>query len=112
MSGANTDKSPTGNLRPPWAKGQSGNPSGRPRGDRWFRSLCRKRTVKALKALDRALEDPDTAVSAAKALLEFGWGKAPAAGYQPKDEATDRAASTLTDDEVMRLARLKLSSEH
>jgi hypothetical protein len=64
------------NLRP-WKPGQSGNPSGRPKGDAWFRKLCRKRTVKALKALEAALERDEHAVSAAKALLEFGWGKAP-----------------------------------
>lgn len=78
MNGANTGNSP--NLRAPWKKGESGNPSGRPRGDGWFRKLCRKRTVRALKALERAMDGADAgpAVSAAKALLEFGWGKAPA----------------------------------
>jgi hypothetical protein len=59
-------------------KGVSGNPTGRPKNDGWFRELCRKRTVKALKALTSALSDPDSRVAAAKALLEFGWGKAPA----------------------------------
>jgi hypothetical protein len=70
-------------------KGVSGNPSGRPKTDGWFRELCRKRTRKALKALTDALEDPDQRVAAAKAVLEFAWGKAPAAGFaQPEEVQT------------------------
>jgi hypothetical protein len=65
--------------------GQSGNAGGRPKGDAWFRKLCRRRTMRALKALDAALKDEHFRVSAAKALLEFGWGKAPAVVVLPED---------------------------
>lgn len=68
--------------------GVSGNPSGRPKTDGWFRELCRKRTKRALKALTDALTGED-AVPAAKALLEFAWGKAPAAGFVAPGEAAD-----------------------
>lgn len=73
------------------------NPTGRPKGDRWFRELCRKRTRKALKALTDALADEDgkIRVSAAKALLEFGWGRAPAAGFMPPKEDAASAADPL-----------------
>ena len=66
----------TSGLKPPWSKGQSGNPGGRPKGYRAFRKLCRGYTMEALDALADALKDDATRVAAAKVLLEFGWGKA------------------------------------
>lgn len=92
-------------------KGVSGNAGGRPKGDGWFRKLCRKRTVKALKALTDALDDPDSRVAAAKALLEFGWGKAPAHGFDKGDaDATDTKLDGLTADEITELARRELAA--
>jgi hypothetical protein len=95
----------------PFPKGVSGNPGGRPKGDGWFRKLCQKRTVRALKALDAALEDPDSRVSAAKALLEFGWGKAPAAGYVAPADGTheQRALSDLSPEVRQQLAAAYLA---
>jgi Family of unknown function (DUF5681) len=54
--------------------GQSGNPSGR-KPDREMREMCRALSPRAIEALDRALDDPKTAVPAAVALLDRGWGK-------------------------------------
>lgn len=71
-------------------KGVSGNPIGRPKTDGQFRELCRKQTKKALKALVAALGVPGERVPAAKALLEFSWGKAPAAGFKSTDAAAER----------------------
>lgn len=85
MSNSNGNPS---TLRPPWKPGESGNPGGRPKGDAWYRKLCRKRTVKALKALDRVMEgnDPGPIVSAAKAVLEYAWGRAPGVVVIPNDD--------------------------
>jgi len=58
-----------------WKKGQSGNPNGRPAGYAEFKAKCREATDEALAALRTALTDPDSAVAAARVLLEFGWGK-------------------------------------
>lgn len=87
-------------------KGVSGNRAGRPKVDGWFRELCRKRTRKALKALTDALDDPDSRVAAAKALLEFAWGKAPAAGFASPSDAPNKAdpLSTMTDEQLRELA--------
>jgi hypothetical protein len=90
----------------PFPKGTSGNPGGRPKGDAWFRELCRKRTVRALKALTEALEDPATRVSAAKALLEFGWGKAPAV-IDVKAKSEDNPARPLTTEQLLAIASTK-----
>lgn len=58
--------------------GQSGNPSGR-KPDREVRELAREYTKLAIEALAVALMDPRTAVPAAIALLDRGWGKPPIA---------------------------------
>lgn len=57
-----------------WKPGQSGNPNGRPSGYAEFKEKCRARTDEAIAALVVAL-DGEQSVSAARVLLEFGWGK-------------------------------------
>lgn len=106
--GGSTGTSP--NLKPPWKAGQSGNPSGRPKGDAWFRKLCRKRTVRALKALERVMSggEDGPAVSAAKALLEFGWGRAPQ--VVTIDDAASARLDGLDDAELLAMARAELGS--
>lgn len=103
----NTEPSP--NLKPPWQKGQSGNPGGRPKGDAWFRALCRKKTLRALRSLVATMEGPDPgpAVSAAKAILEFGWGKAPAVVTIPEDGTADATPITPKTALQVLIARQK-----
>jgi hypothetical protein len=60
-------------------KGKSGNPGGRPKAEIAVRDLARQHTVAAIRALVEALDatTESVRVSAAQALLDRGWGKAP-----------------------------------
>lgn len=57
-----------------WPKGVSGNPGGRPKG---IAAKAREHTDKALEVLVEGMEDDDprVRVSAAKEVLDRGWGK-------------------------------------
>jgi len=61
--------------------GQSGNPAGRPAIVREVRDLAQQYTVEAIEGLAAVLRDekapPSARVSAAIALLDRGWGRAP-----------------------------------
>jgi len=59
----------------PYKPGECGNPSGRPKSDFRVKELAREYTERAITALVDALADPKTAVSAAIALLDRGYGK-------------------------------------
>ena len=61
-----------------FAKGQSGNPGGRPRGHGDLRELARKHTLTALRTLAEIAErgeNESARVAAANAILDRGWGK-------------------------------------
>jgi HEAT repeat protein len=60
-----------------FAKGQSGNPGGRPKTEIAVRDLAREQTEAAIAALVNALSatNEGVRVSAAQALLDRGWGK-------------------------------------
>ena len=68
-----------------WAKGQSGNPTGRPRSEHDVGAMCRALTPRAVQALDKALDDPRSRVGAAAIILDRGWGKVP----QPVSASTE-----------------------
>jgi hypothetical protein len=59
----------------PFEPGKSGNPNGRPKDNGHVRALAREYTEQAIQALVDALADPKTAVAAASALLDRGYGR-------------------------------------
>ena len=66
-----------------FAPGQSGNPSGRPRRDQDLTELARMHTEDAINTLVSILNDPkanaSARISAASAILDRGYGRAPQA---------------------------------
>lgn len=85
----------------PFAKGQSGNPSGRPKIIAEIRDLARTHTDLAINTLAEicAVADKDSArVSAAVALLDRGWGKPIQAISGPDGGAIPLEIAGLDDD--------------
>lgn len=72
----------------PFQKGQSGNPTGRPKRDREIEELARQHTPAAIAALVAALNDKDR-VQAAALLLAYGFGK-PRVPIEHSGEMTHR----------------------
>jgi hypothetical protein len=76
-----------------WPKGVSGNPSGLSTDYNNFRRACREHGPKALATLVAAMDEGgNVAVAAAKVVVEYGYGRAPAA---PEDLAAMQAARPL-----------------
>jgi len=85
-------RGPKGPIPTSFKPGTSGNPSGKPKDWPGFRELCRQRTPEALAALTEALSGGDSnALTAAKTLLEYGWGR-PASAPEDREAQAGMAA--------------------
>jgi hypothetical protein len=89
-----------------FAPGQSGNPSGHPKGFAELRQAAREYTQEALARVVAAMrsEDDRVGLEAAKVILERGWGKPQSA---PEDlEALTQQAQVSPELVVRALTRL------
>lgn len=85
-----------------FVKGQSGNPSGRPKVDVSLVELAKSKTADAINTLAEIMMDkgasPSARVSASSEILDRGHGKAPA--FSTGDVDQFRRAVEMTDDEL------------
>jgi hypothetical protein len=97
------------NLRPPWTKGQSGNPSGVGGLYREAQRLAREGSPRAVRRLIELVESDDERVAsvAANSLLDRAWGRA--RDYDPK--LNDTASRTILDFSKLTREQLKLLVE-
>ena len=91
----------------PWKKGESGNPSGRPKVVADIRDACRAAGAAAIAALVEELRSDDgrTRIAAATALLDRGYGK-PTQTVSGPDGGPIAVAHVNADEVRAKLARL------
>jgi hypothetical protein len=86
----------------PWKKGQSGNPSGRPKVDKTIQELARSHGPEAIATLAKIMRDPKSPpqarAMASERLLDRGYGKPPQ--FNTGQTSEFRRAVDMTDDEL------------
>lgn len=96
-----------------WAKGQSGNPGGRPRILEAVRDIARESTTLAIETLRTIAADTEAPhaarVSAATALLDRAWGK-PLQGVAMMTVAAPRGVREMSDEELMAMIENKMAA--
>ena len=88
----------------PFPKGVSGNRGGRPKAAHNIQELARKHAPEAIQTLADITKNgtPGARVSAAVALLDRAYGKAPT--FSTNDPGTFKRAIDMTDDELAAIA--------
>ena len=94
-----------------WKKGESGNPSGRPKIMRELTVLARTYTTDAINGLvkiGRSSKSDAARATAWNSLLDRGWGRPPQFATGDADEF--RRAMDVSDDELATIAHLATGS--
>ena len=88
----------------PFPKGMSGNAGGRPKAAHSMQELARKHAPEAIRTLADIAKNgtPSARVSAAIALLDRAYGKAPT--FSTSDTQAFKRAIDMTDDELAAIA--------
>ena len=88
----------------PFQKGSSGNAGGRPKAAHSIQELARKHAPEAIQTLADITKHgtPGARVSAAVALLDRAYGKAPT--FSTTDPGTFKRAIDMSDDELAAIA--------
>ena len=91
--------------------GQSGNPGGKPKAIIEVTQAARERTTNAIETLEEVMLNPKATqaarVSAAIAILDRGWGKAP----QTMTVRREGDYASLSDDELIAIASGAIQGE-
>lgn len=105
-------KKTNGNLRPPWPRGTSGNPGGRPKTEAAFRKRCRSFVDEhVIAAWEKEVrEHGEKWLEASKLLAGYGYGPVNAVDVDADGDEAQRA-QPLTIEERRALARMQLSNE-
>ena len=99
-------------MTPPWKKGQSGNPGGRPKQLPMLKHKCRDMTDEILEALIGIVRQSDfdsNRISAARLLLAYGYGH-PTARVEV-DDKSERPTEGLTRERLREIAAMELPEE-
>jgi hypothetical protein len=91
-------------LAPPWKKGQSGNPNGRPKKAVNIAKLAEESSEAALKKMVKLINSDDdrVALAAAQAVLDRAVGKP----KQPVETNPKRENSDYSEQELLAIARV------
>ena len=94
-----------------FVKGQSGNPGGKPKVNKEAKELARQHTAEAINRLVQIMrqqKDAKASLTAAMAIIERGWGRAPQSLEMTGKDGGPIETHKITDTEAARLIAFTL----